>query len=368
MHITVPDTLMCVGNGRYRGKINNGNGTATYDWAVTEPINNYCIIPYIGKYVHFSEVYKGEKGNLDMDYWVLEENLEKAKIHFTDAPRMMKAFEYWFGPYPFYPDGYKLVDAPHLGMEHQSATAYGNKYQNGYLGRDQSGTGWGLKWDFIIVHESGHEWFANNITSKDIADMWIHEGFTNYSETLFTDYWYGKQAGNEYCIGTRKGIRNNIPIIGYYDVNKKGSGDMYPKSGNMLHSIRQVIDDDEKFRQVLRGLNKTFYHQTVTTKQIEDYISKQSKIDFSKVFDQYLRTIMIPVLQYKIEGNKVSYRYDSCVTGFNLPLKISFGNTDKSEQWIKPTADWQILTLADWYDKNTFVVNPNFYVKAKKVE
>jgi aminopeptidase N len=368
MHITVPDSLMCVGNGRYRGKINNGDGTATYDWAVTEPINNYNIIPYIGKYVHFNEVFKGEKGDLDMDYWVLEENLEKAKKHFADAPRMMKAFEYWFGPYPFYADGYKLVDAPHLGMEHQSATAYGNKYQNGYLGRDQSGTGWGLKWDFIIVHESGHEWFANNITSKDIADMWVHEGFTNYSETLFTDYWYGKEAANAYCIGTRKGIRNDIPIIGIYNVNKEGSGDMYPKSGNMLHSIRQVIDNDEKFRQILRGLNKTFYHQTVTTQQVENYINKESKINFSKVFDQYLRTVQIPVLQYKVEGSKISFKYDSCVAGFNLPVKVSFGKADKTEQWIKPSEKWQTIKLADWYDGQTFVVNPNFYIKSGKVE
>ncbi len=368
MHITIPDTLMCVGNGRYRGKTNNGDGTTTYDWAVVNPINNYNIIPYIGKYVHFNEIYKGEKENLDMDYWVLEENLEKAKTHFEDAPRMMKAFEYWFGPYPFYADGYKLVDAPHLGMEHQSATAYGNKYLNGYLGRDQSGTGWGLKWDFIIVHESGHEWFANNITSKDIADMWIHEGFTNYSETLFTDYWYGKEAGNAYCIGTRKRIRNDIPIIGPYNVNQEGSGDMYPKSGSMLHSIRQVIDNDEKFRQILRGLNKTFYHQTVTTQQVENYINKESKINFSKVFDQYLRTIQIPVLQYKIEGSKVSFKYDSCVAGFNLPLKVFFGKPDKSEQWVKPSQKWQTLNLGDWYDKKTFEVNPNFYIKTKKTD
>lgn len=369
MHITCPDTLICVGNGRFRGKIINGDGTATYDWAVTEPINNYNIIPYIGKYTHFSEVYKGEKGDLDMDYWVLEENLEKAKIHFADAPRMMKAFEHWFGPYPFYADGYKLVDAPHLGMEHQSATAYGNGYQNGYLGRDQSGSGWGLKWDFIIVHESGHEWFANNLTSKDIADMWIHEGFTNYSETLFTDFWYGKEAGNAYCIGTRKGIRNDIPIIGPYNVNQEGSGDMYPKSGNMLHTIRQVINDDEKFRSILRGIQKTYYHQTVTTQQIENYISKESKINFSKVFDQYLRTTKIPGLEYKIEGTKVSFRYDSnAVKGFDLPLKVSFGAADKSEEWIKPTANWQSMDLGSWYDKNTFVVNPNFYVKARKVE
>jgi aminopeptidase N len=363
MHITIPDSLMCVGNGRFRGKINNVDGTATYDWAVVNPINNYNLIPYIGKYAHFSEVFDGEKGKLDMDYWVLEYNVDKAKAQFKDAPRMMKAFEHWFGPYPFYEDGYKLVEAPHLGMEHQSATAYGNKYKNGYLGRDLSGTGWGLKWDFIIIHESGHEWFANNITSKDIADMWVHEGFTNYSETLFTDYWYGRQAGNEYLIGTRKGIQNDIPIIGPYNVNQEGSGDMYPKSGNMLHSIRQVINDDSLFRQILRGLNKTFYHQTVTTKQVEDYINKQSKRNFSKVFNQYLRTTQIPVLEYKIDGYKLSYRYTNCVKGFDLPLKITF----KTEQWIKPTEKWKTLNLYPEGD-NSFTVDPNFYIKTKKVD
>jgi len=363
MHITIPDSLVCVGNGRFRGKISNGDGTATYDWAVTNPINNYNIIPYIGKYVHFSEVYEGEKGKLDMDYWVLDYNLDKAKEQFKDAPRMMKAFEHWFGPYPFYEDGFKLVEAPHLGMEHQSATAYGNGYKNGYRGTDLSGSGWGLKWDFIIIHEAGHEWFANNITSKDIADMWIHESFTNYSETLFTDYWYGKEAGNAYVQGTRKNISNDIPIIGPYNVNQEGSGDMYYKGGNMIHTIRQVINDDEKFRQILRGLNKTFYHQTVTTKQVEDYISKQSKHNFSKVFDQYLRTIDIPVLEYKVEGHKLSYRYTNCVKGFDLPLKVKF----KTEQWIKPTENWKTLNLYPEGD-NSFTVDPNFYIKTKKVE
>jgi aminopeptidase N len=363
MHITIPDSLVCVGNGRYRGKINNNNGTATYDWAVESPINNYNIVPYIGKYTHFTEVYKGENGNLDMDYWVLEENLEKAKKQFADAPKMMKAFEHWFGPYPFYKDGYKLVEAPHLGMEHQSATAYGNGYKNGYLGRDLSGSGWGLKWDFIIVHESGHEWFANNITTKDIADMWVHEGFTNYSETLFTEYWFGKKAGSEYCIGERKGIQNDIPVIGPYNVNQEGSGDMYNKAGNMLHTIRQIIDNDEKFRMILHGLNKTFYHQTVTTQQVEEYISKQTKINFSKVFDQYLRTTQVPVLEYKMEGNKLSYRYTNCIKGFNMPLKITF----KTAQWIKPTEEWKTMEFYPEGDK-TFAVDENFYLKSKKVE
>ncbi|MEO5889554.1 MAG: M1 family metallopeptidase [Ferruginibacter sp.] len=363
MHITIPDTLVCVGNGRLRGKKVNGDGTATYDWAVVNPINNYTIIPSIGKYVHFSEVYKGEKGDLDMDYWVLDYNLEKAKKQFADAPRMIKAFEYWFGPYPFYEDGYKLVESPHLGMEHQSATAYGNGFQNGYLGKDLSKSGWGLKWDFIIVHESGHEWFANNITSKDIADMWVHEGFTNYSETLFTGFYYGNEAATAYVTGIRKNIVNDIPIIGRYNVNKEGSGDMYYKSANMLHNIRQVINDDSLFRKILRGLNSTFYHQTVTSKQVEDYISNQSKIDFSKMFDQYLRTVQIPILEYKTDQNGLSYRYTDCIAGFNMPLKIN----SSTSTWIKPTENWQTLKGSP-KDFDNFSVDVNFYIRTKKVD
>ncbi len=368
MHITIPDSLVCVGNGKFRGKTNNNDGTATYDWAVVNPINNYTIIPYIGKYEHFDEIFPGEKGNLSMDYWVLDYNLVKAKEHFKDAGRMMKAFEYWFGPYPFYEDGYKLVEAPHLGMEHQSATAYGNRYKKGYLGQDLSRSGWGLKWDYIIVHESGHEWFANNITTKDIADMWVHEGFTTYSEVLFTEYYYGKKAGEDYVTGIRKGIANEIPIIGRYNVNREGSGDMYAKGANMIHNIRTVINNDALFRQILRGLNATFYHQTVTTKQIEDYITKTSGFDFSTIFNQYLRTIQIPVLEYKTENKSVSYKYSNCVDDFNMPLYVSFGSGEKESQLIKPTQEWQTIHLADWYDGKTFSVDRNFYINTKKLD
>ena len=368
MHITIPDSLVCVGNGKFRGKINNNDGTATYDWAVVNPINNYNLIPYIGKYEHFDEIFPGEKGNLSMDYWVLDYNLAKAKEHFKDAARMMKAFEYWFGPYPFYEDGYKLVEAPHLGMEHQSATAYGNQYKLGYLGQDLSRSGWGLKWDYIIVHESGHEWFANNITTKDIADMWVHEGFTTYSEVLFTEYYYGKKAGEDYVTGIRKGIANDIPVIGRYNINREGSGDMYAKGANMIHNIRQVINNDDLFRQILRGMNTTFYHQTVTTKQMEDYISKTAGFDFSTIFNQYLRTTQIPVLEYKIENKTVSYKYNNCIKGFNMPLLVSFASADKEPQLIKPTGQWQSLQLADWYDGKTFSVDRNFYINTKKVE
>jgi aminopeptidase N len=249
-------------------------------------------------------------------------------------------------------------------MEHQSATAYGNGYQNGYHGSDLSGSGWGMKWDFIIVHESGHEWFANNITSNDLADMWVHESFTNYSETLFTDYYYGTEAGNDYVIGIRKNITNDIPIIGPYGVNQEGSGDMYYKGGNMLHMIRQVIKSDKKFRKILTGLNKTFYHQTVTTAQVENYISEKAGFDLSKIFDQYLRTTKVPELEYKIENKIVSYRWGNAVDQFNLPVKVSFG---KKEQWIKPTTEWQAIKPGTWYDEKTFTVNRNFYILVKKV-
>lgn len=293
--IIVPDSLVAVGNGRLRHTMQYTNGTIGYTWVVENPINNYNIVPYIGKYVNFGEVYKGEKGNLDVNYWVLDYNLEKAKRHMPEqVTKTLTCLEYWFGPYPFYEDGYKLVEAPHLGMEHQSAIAYGNNYKMGYDGLDLSGSGWGLKWDFIIVHESGHEWFGNNITAKDIADMWIHEGFTSYAETLFTECQYGKKAGNEYVSGTSAAILNDIPVIGPYGVNQEGSTDMYWKGANMLHYIRQQINNDSLFRSILRGLNSTFYLQTVTTKQIEDYISEKSGINFSKVFDRYLRSTKAP--------------------------------------------------------------------------
>lgn len=294
MHIIAPDGLQAISNGRFKDAVINNNGTTTWNWEVKNPINNYDISFYIGHYAHWHEDYQGEKGNLNCDFWVLDYNLEKAKEQFKQVPKMLTAFEYWFGPYPFYEDGYKLVEAPHLGMEHQSAVAYGNGFKNGYHSTDLSGTGEGLKWDFIIVHESGHEWFGNNITSKDIADMWIHESFTNYSETLFTEFWFGKEGASQYVIGIRKKIKNDIPIIGKYGVNNEGSGDMYYKGGNMLQLIRSLMNNDEKFRQMLRGLNKTFYHQTVTSKQIEAYMIEKSGLNLKHLFDLYLRSTIPP--------------------------------------------------------------------------
>jgi aminopeptidase N len=362
--MVVPDSLVAVGNGRLIEKLKVTDSTSMWRWEVKNPINNYNIIPYIGKYSHFSEVFNGEKGPLDCNYWVLTENLDKARDQFKQAGQMLKCFEYWFGPYPFYEDGYKLVEAPHLGMEHQSATAYGNKYMNGYLGRDLSGSGWGLKWDFIIVHESGHEWFGNNITSKDLADMWLHEGFTNYSETLFTECQFGKQAGTDYVTGTRKNIVNDIPIIGQYGVNQEGSGDMYYKGGNLLHTIRQLIANDSLFRKILRGLNKDFYHQTVTTQQVEQYISRGSGINLSVVFDQYLRTTQVPVLEYKIEGKAFTYRWSNCLPEFNMRVKVTAGK----ETWLTPTTQWQTQNGGEGWEGDAIRVDRNFFVGLRKLD
>ncbi len=365
LRIITPDSLMAVGNGRLINTQMLSGNRNEFIWKITAAINNYNLVPYIGKYVHIAENYAGEKGNLTMDYWVMNYNEEKAKNNFGDAKRMMKAFEYWFGPYPFYEDGYKLVEAPHLGMEHQSAVAYGNKFKNGYLGRDLSGKGWGLKWDFIIVHESGHEWFGNSITSKDVADMWIHESFTNYSETLFTDYYYGKQAGNEYCIGTRKAIVNDKPIIGPYGVNQEGSGDMYYKGGNMIHYLRKVINNDEKFRQLLRGLNKQFYHQTVTTAQVENYINTFTGFNFSGLFNQYLRTTKVPILEYSFKNKQMAYRWQNIVDNFNMPVNIGFDSSLSNKICLRPSLKWKYLKIKSL--DNKLWVDPNFYINAKEV-
>ena len=337
--VNVPKNLTDVSNGRLQSVIDLKDGTRTFNWYVSNPINNYGVNINIGDFVSFSEVYKGEKGDLDCDFYVFRDNLEKAKIQFKQVPQMLKAFEHWFGPYPFYEDSYKLVEAPFLGMEHQSSLNYGNNYQNGYQGTDRTKTGWGLKFDYIIIHESGHEWFANNITCKDIADLWIHESFTCYSENLFVEYYYGKEAGAEYVRGQRNEIQNKSQMIGRYDVNREGE-DLYNKGANMLHTLRQIVNDDEKWRAILRGLNSTYYHQTITTKQIEDYISQQVGLDLKPFFDQYLRDIRIPTLEYKVQGKNLEYRWTNCVPDFDMLLKV---NVNGKEQWLKPQAEWVIM-------------------------
>jgi aminopeptidase N len=364
LQVIVPDTLVAVANGRMIQKIKLNDGNTKYTWQVKNSINNYCIIPYIGKYVNFSEKYAGLKGNLDMNYWVLEYNLEKAKKQFTEAPKMMQAFEHWFGPFPFYEDSYQLVEAPHLGMEHQSAIAYGNGFKMGYLGRDLSGTGVGLKWDYILVHESGHEWFANNICTKDIADMWVHEGFTCYSETLYTEYFYGKDDANKYVQGLRKNIQNDENIIGPYGVNKEGSGDMYYKGANMLHTIRQIVNNDELFRAMLIEMNSKYHLKTVTTQEIENFIATKLELKLEGIFNQYLRTTNIPTLEYKKEGKKILYKWNNAVDNLNMPIKIMLGN---KQTIITPTNEWQEIKVKKKTTLAEIVADSNYYIMLKPV-
>ena len=360
--VTVPEQLVAVSNGRLKKTDHNAaDKKKTFHWEVLNPINNYGVNVNIGNYVNFSEKYKGKGGVLDIDYWVLAHQKEAAIKHFKELPRTLEAFEHWFGKYPFYEDSFKLVAVPYPGMEHQSSVTYGNWFRNGYLQRDMCGCGVGFKFDFIIVHESAHEWFGNNISMKDAADMWIHEGFANYSENLFVEYHFGKKDAEDYVIGTRRGIRNDIPIIGVYGANKQGSGDMYPKGGNMLHTIRHIINDDAKWLSILRGLNADFWHQTVTTEQIESYISKKAGIDLGKVFDQYLRSTNIPLLKFKASGKTLSFNYERVVKGFAMPLRVSVNG---KETVITPREDRQTLEFAD--EIKQFEVNPNFYIEVEK--
>ena len=365
--ITVPDSLIDVSNGRLRSTTPNADGTKTYEWFVRNPINNYNVTVNAGHYGHFSDEYEGERGKLTLDFYPLDYHVDTARQHFRQVKPMLQCFETWFGPFPWYEDGYKLVETPHLGMEHQSAIAYGNHYKNGdsrnpAAPKDRSGTGHGMLWDFIIIHESAHEWWGNNITMKDAADMWIHESFATYAEGLFTECQQGKKAGAEYTVGQSKTVLNDEPIVGVYGVNHEGSGDMYNKGANVLHTIRQLVDDDTRWRGILRGLNKTYWHQTVSGKQVEDYISRQSGLSLNKVFDQYLRTTKIPVLEYKIEGPRLSYRWNNVVRGFAMPVKVT--TSPGTFTWIRPTESWK-TTPTRIGRAEDFRVDENFYVVAR---
>ena len=352
--ITVSDTLTAIANGRLQRKKDNHNGTSTYTWQVINPINDYSIIPYIGKYVTWHENFAGMKGQLDCDYWVLDYNVGKAQKHLMQADTMLRCFEYWMGAYPFYEDGYKLIEAPMPGMEHQSAIAYGNSFENGYSGKNLSGTIWGLKWDFVLIHESGHEWFGNSITANDNGETWIHEGFTKYLESLYTEYVFGKEAATEYSFGNWKRIKNDDVIIG------SNTSDRYYKGSAMLHMIRQIIGDSA-FKGWFRELNQVFYHHTVNTAQILSLLNNYTKVNFTKIFEQYLHTTQVPVLEYYFQDSFLNYRWSDCVEGFAMPLKVSL--EDNRYNLIYPTTIWQKFVVND--TNKTLLIDRNFYVDKK---
>lgn len=366
LHITVPDSLQAVGNGRLRSTVQNGDGTSTWNWMVVNPINTYNLVPYIGKYAHWQEEFAGKDGKLDLDYWVLSSNEAKAREHFQQVKPMLDCFEEWLGPYPFYADGYKLVESPHLGMEHQSAVAYGNNYQMGYLGMDRSGTGRGLKWDYIIIHESGHEWFGNNITTVDIADMWIHEGFTDYTETIYTECQQGKEAGEDYVIGLREGIANDRPLIGPYGVNQEGSGDMYNKGANLIHTIRHIVGDST-FKAMMFEMNRRYEHKVVTSAEIEDFMIgfSRTKTQLNKsIFDQYLRTTQVPVLEWGVYKGRVWSRWANCSADLQMFVNYSVNGERMSPYYVD--TEWSAHP-GKVKRSATLEVDRNWYVTSRRV-
>ncbi|EAZ94546.1 aminopeptidase N [Flavobacteria bacterium BAL38] len=357
--VAVPNGLMNVSNGRFLGSQDLKNGYTRWDWEVKNPINNYTITVNIADYVHIQD----KMPDLDLDYYVLRENEAKAREHFMEVKPMMECFQSKFGRYPFWEDGYKLVETPYLGMEHQSAVAYGNKYKKGYMGMDLSGTGVGMFFDFITIHETGHEWFGNSITSTDIADMWIHEGFTTYSETVFIECIKGYNDAMKYVNGQARNVRNDKPIIGQYGVNNEGSGDMYYKGSLLLNTLRHVIGDDEKWWKILYNYSETFKKKIITSDTVIDYFNKASGMDLSSIFHQYLYTNQVPVFLYKIKGDYLYFSWNNTTDDFNMPLDIGFEDTKIR---LQPTIKEQKIKLKKLSKKSFQIYDNQFFIKIKE--
>jgi hypothetical protein len=362
--ITVPDPLIGVSNGRLRGTTHHPDGTTTYEWFVTGPINSYGVAVNAGRYGHFADTFQGEAGALSLDFWPLAAHLDTARIQWAQAKPMLACFERWFGPYPWYADGYKLIETPYLGMEHQSGIAYGNKFLPGYLGRDLSGTGLGLGWDYIVIHESAHEWFGNSISTREPGDLWVHEAFATYAEGLYTECMHGRTAGAAYLIGLRRGIRNTGPIVGPRGVAGWYNTDMYSKGANVLHTIRQLVDDDARWRAILRGLTRTFRHRTVTGAEIEEYLGRASGLALRQVFAQYLTTTSVPELQYRVDHGTLSYRWAGVLAGFAMPVRVQIPGM--GSRWLRPTAAWQRLTVPSPSGAGV-PVDEDFYVTTRNL-
>ncbi len=357
--VAVPNGLMNVSNGRLLGSEDLKNGYTRWDWEVKNPINTYDITVNIADYAHIHDSLNG----LDLDYYVLKENEEKAKKHFEEVKPMLTCFQSKFGTYPFANDGYKLVETFYLGMEHQSAVAYGNKYKKGYLGSDLSGTGIGLLFDYIIIHESGHEWFGNSITSSDIADMWIHEGFTQYTEVVYVECLYGKEKADKYVNGLRSNVRNSKPIIGNYGVNNEGSGDMYPKGALLLNTIRNIVNDDEKWWKMILNYSETYRHKIIDTETVINFFNTESSINLTSVFNQYLRFPGIPELVIKQTKKKLEFRWKTMEANFTMPIDVKING---KEMRINPTNEFQKSKFKIKSLEDVEVLKNEFYVKVVK--
>jgi aminopeptidase N len=358
--ISVPNGLKDVSNGRLQKITDLKNGYTRFDWFVSSPINNYSIAANIGNYTHFDDSYTGEGGKLSLDYWVLSYHRKRAELQFKgNVKPMLASYEHWLGAYPFYKDGYKLVETPYPAMEHQSAISYGGFAKSGPP-NELRGVEGGKNWDFIILHESAHEWFGNNITAKDLGDLWIHEAFATYLASLFVESQYGKQAGIAFLIPGRAGISNEVPVAGPYNVNKMGSGDMYSKGAVLLNMIRIIVDDDKKWRGILRGLNQEFYHQTVTYDDVVDYMAKQSGKNLRPVFDQYLNCRTLPVLEFVTKDGKLNCRWIAEAKDFSMPVRIRKKGAEF--EMISPSTKFAPIAIEGLTKDNVEVDLINYYI------
>ena len=354
LRVAIPSALTDVSNGRLTGKTDLGDGYTRYDWAINYPINNYCVSLNIGHYEHFSD----KLGDLTMDFYCLPENLEKAKRQFAQAKPMMEVFQKYFGDYPFKKDGYKLIEVPYSGMEHQSAVTYGNRFANGYLERDWTGVGVSMKFDFIIVHESAHEWFGNSITGSDVSDMWIQEGWATYAECVYVEGMFGRQDALKYTNGYKAKVRNQQPIVTTREKNQTPSQDQYFKGALFLHTLRSVIDNDTRWWKLVRDYSNRFKYRNILTEDVVKFFNEQSGKNLTPIFDQYLRQAALPVLELRFqesEGN-VSYRWKADTKDFSMPVKVG---RRANWQLIQPTTQWQ--TMKTVLKKEDFEVATDLY-------
>ena len=352
LRVAVPGDLTDVSNGRLVSKKDLGDGYTRYDWAIHYPINNYSVSLNIGRYVHFSD----KLGDLTMDYYCLPENLEKARRQFAQAKPMMAAFQKYFGDYPFKKDGYKLIEVPYSGMEHQSAVTYGNRFANGYLERDWTGVGVSLKFDFIIIHESAHEWFGNSVTASDVSDEWIHEGWATYAECVYVEALFGREDALKYTNGYKTKVRNRQPIITARGVNQTPSQDMYFKGALFLHTLRSVVDDDARWWKLVRDYGDQFRYRNIMTEDLVAYFNRRTGMNLASIFDQYLRQAALPILEMQFQEGRVSYRWRTGVREFAMPVKAG---RRAAWQTLRPTTEWQ--TLKTELRKEEFEVATDLY-------
>ena len=358
--VAVPNGLMDVSNGKFTGKKDLGDGYTRWDWTVHYPINNYDVALNIANYTQFS----GHIGKLPLDYYVLPEDLDKAKEQFAQAPGMLEAFTHYFGEYPFAKDGYKLVEVPYSGMEHQSAVSYGNHFKNGYLERDWTGVGISTKFDFIIIHESAHEWFGNAVSAADRSDMWIHEGWATYLECLYVEYRWGKADGLKYTNAYKAKVKNDRPIVPERGVNATPPQDQYFKGALFLNTLRSVVDNDKKWFRVIHDYFQHYKYRNIMTEDVAAYFSEHTGMNLTPIFDQYLRHTTIPTLELRFDAAQggVAYRWKADEKGFTMPVRV--GSPEKW-QTIQPTTEWQTMKTA-LDEKNFNVATDLYYVNVER--